>query len=121
MLEIPLSKSGRISILVTLVLLPIFGGYLSAFGADLYQISKTMVFDTQFQYVLLIIAVLIAAGIVTGIALTVLDFNKQKKKLANGAVHPTFSGIETDPDKIDKEELKRREDDKWRFFPSNVG
>lgn len=108
MIEIPLSKSGRISILVTLVLLPIFGGYLSAFGADLYQISKTMVFDTQFQYVLLIIAILIAAGIVTGIALTVHDFNIQKLKKA-GFRHPTFSG----------EDSKRRDEDKWRFFPSN--
>jgi hypothetical protein len=118
MIEVPLSKRGWSSLIVTIVLLPIFGGYLSAFGAHLYEISITMVFDTQFQYVLLIIAALIAAGIVIGIALTVVDFNRQKKTRSDGAVRPTFSGIETDPDKIDPE-LRRKKEDDWKHFPAN--
>jgi hypothetical protein len=38
------------------------------------------------------------------------------KKYAPG--HSKFSGLETNPEKID-EESKRQREDKWLFFPSN--
>jgi hypothetical protein len=115
MVEIPLSKRGWISVIFTAI--------LSAVGSDLYKFFKDMVFESQSYYTLLAIAVLIGIGIVAGVALIFFDVYKQRqkrKKLSNGAIHPTFSGIETDPNKIDKEELRRRNEDKWKHFPSNV-
>ena len=70
-----------------------------------------------------------------GVALIVYDIYKQKRKrkLPKGAVHPTFSGIETDTaehrlsmDDFEIEsgpakttESKRDKENKWRHFPSN--
>lgn len=119
MIEIPLSKRGWLSVIGTILLLPILGGFLSAFGEDLYQVSRSMVVDPQFQYTLLVIAILIGVGITIGVAFTIYDIHKERNKLRKGADHPTFSGIETNPDKIDQASKRKKEDD-WRFFPSNI-
>ena len=58
----------------------IMAGYFSAFGEDLYQVSKKMVFDTQTQYFIFIIFNIIGIGIVTGLALTVFDIHRQKSR-----------------------------------------
>jgi integral membrane sensor domain MASE1 len=98
MVENPLSKRGWTSVIFTAI--------LSAVGSDLYQLFKDMVFESPSYYTLLAIAAIIGIGIVAGVALIVFDVYKQRqkqKKLPSGAVHPTFSGIETNPDKIDPE------------------
>lgn len=133
MVEIPLSKRGWASVIGTIVLLPILGGFLSAFGEDLYQFSKSMAIDPQFQYVILPIIVLIGLGIIIGVVLVVYDVYKQRHKLPKGASHPTFSGIETDTaehrlsmddfeiegERAKTTESKRDKENKWKHFPSN--
>ena len=47
------------------------------------------------------------------------QFLKKLKPNKAKAVQPTFSGIEVNPEKID-EDSKRRRENKWRFFPSNI-
>ena len=49
MVDIPLSK-GWVSTITTILLSPIMAGFLNALGADVYQASKTMAFDTQAPY-----------------------------------------------------------------------
>ena len=108
-MEIPLSKKGWVSVIISAVLMAIMTGYFSAFGEDLYQVSKKMVFDTQTQYLLFIIFIIIAIGIVTGLALTVFDIHRQRSPRPNNLAPA---------DENDVEARRRREDD-WRFFPSN--
>ena len=50
MVDIPLSKKGWVSTITTILLSPIMAGFLNALGADVYQASKTMAFDTQTPY-----------------------------------------------------------------------
>lgn len=105
------------------ILLAVFGfltsGFFGSVGSDLYNQLKMMVAGSPFTVdFMTVFIIFITVGMGLGIALIVHDIYKQRHKLPKGAFHPTFSGLETNPDKIDKDELKRRQDD-WRFFPSN--
>ena len=49
------------------------------------------------------------------------DAKQQIEKLKpkkDGYQHPTFSGIETNPEKMDPE-LRRKKEDDWKHFPAN--
>jgi hypothetical protein len=111
MVENPLSKKGWIGVVLSPILLYILGGFLNEFGADLYNSSKTMVV----QNTVLVIIVLLGLGVVAGIAMIVLDFWQQKKRII------TKSKIHNDKtlDGADIEAKRKREDDR-RFFPANV-
>ena len=117
-MEIPLSKKGWVSVIISAVLMAIMTGYFSAFGEDLYQVSKKMVFDTQTQYLLFIIFIIIAIGIVTGLALTVFDIHRQRSRNTTRQLQNPRPNNLTPADENDVEARRRREDD-WRFFPSN--
>jgi hypothetical protein len=120
MVENPLSKLGWFGAGIFGAFVLIANGFFNSLGSDLYDQVKIMTSEFPFDFVMFF-AICIAIGIITGIGLIVFDIyeQKHKKKLPKGSFHPTFSGIETGPNKIDKEELKRRNEDKWRFFPSN--
>ena len=106
-MEIPLSKKGWA------VLMAIMTGYFSAFGEDLYQVSKKMVFDTQTQYLLFIIFIIIAIGIVTGLA-----WHRQRSRNTTRQLQNPRPNNLAPADENDVEARRRREDD-WKFFPSN--
>ncbi|MGC2598910.1 MAG: hypothetical protein WA395_12375 [Nitrososphaeraceae archaeon] len=117
-MEIPLSKKGWVSVIISAVLMAIMTGYFSAFGEDLYEVSKKMVFDTQTQYLLFIIFIIIAIGIVTGLALTVFDIHRQRSRNTTRQLQNPRPNNLAPADENDVEARRRREDD-WRFFPSN--
>lgn len=94
----------------------IMTGYFSAFGEDLYQVSKKMVFDTQTQYFIFIIFIIIGIGIVTGLALTVFDIHRQKSRNTTRQLQNYRPNNLNPVDENDLEARRKKEDD-WRFFP----
>ena len=77
MVDIPLSKKGWVSTITTILLSPIMAGFFNALGADVYQASKTMAFDTQtpysgYPYENIVIAV--------NVTLIVIDIRNEKRK-----------------------------------------
>lgn len=113
-----LSKQSWIGAIILGAFSYLASGFFGSVGSDLYNQLKNMALGFSSDFVTLLI-IFITIGMALGIALICHDIYKQRNKLLRGEVRPTFSGIETDPDKIDKQELKRRKDD-WKYFPVNV-
>lgn len=107
------------------VIFAVFGylasGFFSSVGSDFYNQLKNMNFDFSSDS-MAILVIFVVIGMAFGIALIVHDIYTQKKKQElqkAGFRRPTFSGLETNPDKIDPETKRKKEDD-WKHFPANV-
>jgi hypothetical protein len=73
MVQNPLSKKGWLGVILTGISIPIMGGFLNAFGADLYGLSKETMTGLPFQTILTVLLVTIAVGIIVGVGLIIYD------------------------------------------------
>jgi hypothetical protein len=94
------------------VVLAVFGylasGFFGSVGSDIHSRLKIMAADFSYDFITVFIVFTII-GMGFGIALIVHDIYKHRNKLPRGAFHPRLD-----------DESRRRDDDRWRFFPSNV-